>query len=108
MGEPMAKSPLDRRNTTAKSALERTAMFTDKTVAGKYRMRSVVGVDFAGTLYRAEDVATGSELGVKVLKPGYFLSSDIVKMLEHPNVNKLSRVLEEKGGTTAVVMEVRA
>ena len=62
MGEAMAKSPLDRRRTTAKSALERAAMFTGKTVAGKYRMKSVVGVDFAGTLYRAEDIVAGREL----------------------------------------------
>ncbi len=102
----MPKTSLDRRKTSAKSAVERTAMLTGKTFAGKYRLKAVIMSDFAGTLYKAENIVAGTELAVKVLRKGFLLTSDAVKRIQHPNISKVSRVLKEKDGTTAVVMDI--
>lgn len=102
MPEPKEKrvSPAKITNTGIPTQLQKSSIYR------KYRLTSVLKRDFAGVMYRTETKSGGKQMAVKVLSPGYFVSSNtLLGNIDHSRICKIWDSIIEKDGTQAVVLE---
>jgi CheY-like chemotaxis protein len=81
----------------------------------KYRLLEEIGVGGHGSVYRAEHLALGTTMAVKVMRPGTFASEEVFKRfenegkvlgrLQHPNVVRIFDI-DSVGSQAYLVMEL--
>jgi serine/threonine protein kinase len=87
-----------------------------QSVAGRYRLDTVLSTGGMGVLFEAIDVRTGVSVAVKMLKPAYTLEKDrvarflretrIAAELEHPNIASVLEVWQDETGVPFLIMEL--
>ncbi|MCP4603112.1 MAG: protein kinase [Proteobacteria bacterium] len=91
----------------AKSKAKSAANLIGQTIVKQYRLISVLGTDFAGTLYNSEDVTSEDRnpAALKVLNQDFAVMSDAVLAIDHPNILKIRKVLPKEHGIDSILME---
>src|SRR5437773_6443118 len=87
-----------------------------QSVAGRYRLDTVLSTGGMGVLFEAIDVRTGVSVAVKMLKPAYTLEKDrvarflretrIAAELEHPNIASVLEAWQDETGVPFLIMEL--
>lgn len=81
-------------------------MSTEKIIAERYALSSIIGQGGMGTVYRGVDTRTGDTVAIKALKPEIILrdpdiltrferEADALRRLNHPNIVKVLATVEE-------------
>ncbi len=69
----------------------------------KYRLTSVLKEDFLGVLYKSAKKTSGVNLGVKVLRPDFFIATDLIGKVDHSRIASVHDHMIDKSGLQAVV-----
>jgi serine/threonine-protein kinase len=93
------------------------APLTGSILAGRYRLLQIIGEGGMGRIYRAEQIATGQPVAVKVLHPDFVNDEQVVQRFEreaklttqlsHPNIVKVIE-FGEWNGRLFLAMEMLA
>ncbi len=95
-----SRSPDRRKPLTIKKPF-----LTGKTIHGKYHLKSVLGSDFAGTLYEAEEGSQKNKVVIKVLNKGFYWRSDALFELDQPDICRVHQALKDEDDITSLLME---
>src|SRR5688500_377880 len=85
-------------------------------IAGRFRLTKRLGAGGMGEVYRATNEVAGREVAIKILKPEYAKSPDVVQRVQreakaanvvrHPNIVDVLDVLDDTSGAPVIVQEL--